>query len=65
MYAAQCMGPDKYAQWTEVTVEELNTFIGFIILMVLVPIPALFDYWSRDNTFKYARIADQIGQTGF
>ena len=65
LYAQQCMGPEKYADWTKVTPEEINAFFGFMILMGLVQLPALSDYWSKDDTFRYGKIADRITRDRF
>ena len=55
LYAQQCMGDDKYTAWNKVTIEELNVFIGFMILMGLVQLPSSADYWSKDETFRYTQ----------
>ena len=65
LYAQQCMGEDKYATWNKVTFEELNAFIGFMILMGLVQLPSFADYWSKDETFRYTKIADKISRDRF
>ena len=54
-----------YTVWTKVTADELNAFFGFMILMGLVQLPALSDYWSRDDTFRYGKIADRITRDRF
>ena len=59
------MRPEKYADWTKVTAEEINAFFGFMILMGLVQLPALSDYWSKDDTFRYGKIADRITRDRF
>lgn len=45
--------------------EELNAFLGFMILMGLVKLPSLADYRSRDATFHYGKIADRISRDRF
>ena len=42
------MGPAKYADWVEVSVPELKAYLGFSILMGIVKLPALEDYWKVD-----------------
>ena len=61
-YAREVMGPEKYAKWTEVTVAELEAFIGFNLLMGLNPKPSLTDYWSTNSLYHYAPIADRISR---
>jgi len=43
-YALECMGGEKFARWTPVTVEELNAYMGFMILMGIVHLPSMYDY---------------------
>ena len=59
------MGSDRYAFWTRVLFEEMTAFLGFMILMGLVQLPALSDYCSRDDTFKYGKIADRKSRDRF
>ena len=47
-------------QWTPITLEEFRTFLGFNILMGIVHLPAIDDYWSKDPRTRYAPIADKI-----
>ena len=54
MYAKETMEPAKYSAWMEINLEELKAYIGFCILMGLVPLPELSDYWTSDPYFHYA-----------
>ena len=45
--------------------EELRAYFGFKIMMGLVPLPAVDDYWRRDPLFHYAPIADRISRKRF
>ena len=63
-FALECMGADKFASWTKITVEELQAYMGFMILMGLVKLPSIFDYWKKDETFHYSSIASRITRTG-
>ena len=45
LYAQQNLGEDE---WDKVTVEELRAYFGFKVIMGLVPLPAVDDYWRRD-----------------
>ena len=64
LYAATTMG-EAYDQWTKITVDELKAYFGFLILMGLVPLPSMYDYWSRSQTFHYSPIADRIPRDRF
>ena len=65
LYAEQVMGPAKYLVWKEVNVTEMKAYIGFSILMGLVRLPAIEDYWKVDPYLHYAPIADQISRQRF
>ena len=56
---------DLYSTWMKLTVPELQAYIGFTILMGMVQLPALEDYWSKDNTFRYGMVADRISRDRF
>ena len=56
---------DDYEKWQLVTVEELQAFMGFMIQMGLVRLPALSDYWSKNSTYHYLPIASRINRTRF
>ena len=65
LYAEQVMGPAKYLEWKEVNVTEMKAYIGFSILMGLVRLPAIEDYWKVDPYLHYAPIADRISRQRF
>ena len=56
------MGPVTFQQWTPVTSEELEAFLGFYFLMGLNPKPSVEDYWSTDPVFHYQPIASRISR---
>ena len=58
-YALECMGGEKYAQWTQVTVPELQAYMGFMILMGIVHLP---DYWKKDEILHYSPVASRISR---
>ena len=64
-YANQVMGDEKFNKWTKVTVEELDAFLGFHILMDIIHLPAVDDYWRGDPLLHYAPIADRITRDRF
>ena len=64
-YAKQVMGEESYQRWSPITLEEIRAFLGFNILMGIVHLPAIDDYWSRDQHTRYAPIADKISRQRF
>lgn len=63
-YAAECLG-DLYQAWTPLTIVEFQAYTGFMILMGLVKMPSMYDYWQRDEIFHYAPIANKISRDRF
>ena len=59
-FALESMGGEKFAKWTEVTVEELQAYTGFMTLMGLVKLPSIYDYWQRDEIYHYSPVASRI-----
>ena len=65
LYAKEVMGDIKYESWTKITVEEIKAYFGFMLLMGMVPLPSLEDYWKKDPVFHYLPIADHISRDRF
>ena len=65
LYASQVMGDSQFATWEQVTIEELKAYFGFMILMGLNQLPALFDYWRLDVIYHYSPIASRISRKRF
>ena len=65
IYANQVMGEERYDKWEKVTESELMAYLGFAILMGIVQMPAINDYWRRDPFLHYAPIADRISRDRF
>ena len=63
-YAAECLG-EKFEYWEQVTVDELKAYLGFMILMGVVRLPSIADYWRTDDIFHYAPIASRISKNRF
>ena len=59
-YANQVMGDEKFQQWETVNVDELRTFLGDLILMAIIHLPSINDYWRPDPLMHYSPIADRI-----
>ena len=64
LYAYACLG-EYYESWDKVTPDEIRAYMGFMILMGLVQLPALCDYWRKDSTFHYEPIASRISWRRF
>ena len=64
-YAHQEMGDEKFAKWQPIDSNEFNAYLGFNILMGLVRLPELEDYWKNDPYFNYPPISDKISRTRF
>ena len=60
LYTCICMEETIFESWEKVTVDELEAFMGFMILTGLVRLPSLSDYWKTDSLFHYKLIADCI-----
>ena len=65
LFALQCLGEEKYAQWVEVTVDELKAYLGFMILVGVVKLPSIYDYWKTSAIFHYSPIASRISRDRF
>ena len=64
-YAAECMGAEKFDRWDKVTVEELCAYLGFMLLMGVVHLPSLYDYWKNNEVYHYSPIASKISRNRF
>ena len=59
------MGKDKYDIWDQVTEDEILAYIGFMVLMGIVRLPSIYDYWRKDNTLNYSPISTKIPRDRF
>ena len=62
-YAAFCLRGSA-STWTT-DEQEIRAYFGFYILMGLVRLPEIRDYWSNSDTFHYAPVADRISRKRF
>ena len=60
-YATTCIGDS----WEPITPEELCAYFGFMMLMGLVKLPSIYDYWQKDLVYHYSPIADRISRKRF
>lgn len=63
-YALECVG-EKYKRWDKMTVKELKAFMGFMLLMGIVHLPSIADYWKKDEVCHYAPISRRISRNRF
>ena len=59
------MGNEKYTTWRKVTTDDIQALLGFSILMGIVQLPSLDDYWKKDPLLHYTPIADRISRDRF
>ena len=59
------MGEEMYQLWNRITVEEVKAYLGFFLLMGLIPLPSTYDYWSTNPIYYYSPIADRITRDRF
>ena len=59
------MGEEKFDTWQQVSVEEIMAYMGFMILMGIVKLPSISDYWKRNEIFHYEPIASRITRDRF
>ncbi|XP_064382929.1 piggyBac transposable element-derived protein 4-like [Halichondria panicea] len=64
-YADQSMTPLQHEKWIPLTLEELKAYIGFCILMGVVTLPSIEDYWKKDTLLHYSPIASKISRDRF
>ncbi len=64
-YASQTMTDCQAETFTEITAVELKAYIGFCILMGMVRLPSIDDYWKRNPIFRYEPIASKITRDRF
>lgn len=60
-YATTCIG----ASWAPIIQEKLCAYFGFMLLMGIVKLPSIYDYWQKDEVYHYSRIADRISRKWF
>lgn len=64
-YALLRLGEEKFRQWDDITEEDLLAYFGIMIVMGLVKLPSLADYWQRDSLFHCSIIANSMSRDRF
>ena len=64
-YACELMGEEKYEKWEELELNDMYAYFGIMIMMGLVSLPSLHDYWKRDSLFYCPAIAQKMTRDRF
>ena len=64
-YACSVMGEARYEKWETVKREDLHAYFGIMVMMGLVDLPCLQDYWKRDPLFYCPFIAERMARDRF
>ena len=64
-YARTVMGEDRYRKWDKVEADDMYAYFGIMIMMGLVELPSLHDYWQRDPLFHCPAIAKRMARDRF
>lgn len=59
------MSDSQYEGWCEVTVPKLRAYFNFCILIGIVRLPSLDDYWKKDLRLHYDSVASRITRDRF
>ena len=62
LYAMEVMSDEKYEKWDPISIEDMEAYFGFNILMGINSLPSLEDYWKKDPLFRYTPVADRISR---
>ena len=63
-YAQECKG-ELFTTWQPITVDELLAYMGFMMLMGIVRLPRIEDYWKKDAIYHYTPVANRISRERF
>ena len=64
-YARLEMGEERYRKWDIITTEDLIAYFGIMIVMGMVRLPALADYWKRDPLFQCTIVSESMARDRF
>ena len=59
------MGAVKYDKWEKVELDDLYAYFGIMIMMGLVSLPSIHDYWKRDSLFYCPAVAERMSRDRF
>ena len=58
-YARTVMGESRYEKWEKIKADDIYTYFGIMIMMGLVELQSLHDYWQRDPLFNCPAITER------
>ena len=64
-YARTVMGESRYEKWEKIKADDIYAYFGIMIMMGLVELPSLHDYWQRDPLFNCPAIAERMARDRF
>ena len=59
------MGDERYNKWDVITSEDLIAYFGIMLVMGMVRLPALADYWKRDPLFQCTIVSKSMARDRF
>jgi len=65
LYAMEVMSDEKYEKWDPISIQDLEAYLGFNILMGINLLPSLEDYWKKNPVYHYAPVSDHISRDRF
>lgn len=63
--AAKGLPQERGRQWVDVTSQDIKCWLGIVIYMGVVDLPAVRDYWRHDGLFPAHDIYKHMSQTRF
>ena len=64
-YAKTVMGESRYEKWEKIKADDIYAYFWIMIMMGLVELPSLHDYWQRDPLFNCPAIAERMTRDRF
>ncbi len=58
----EVMSDESYEKWDPISIDDMEAYFGFNILMGINSLPSLEDYWKKDPVCHYAPVADRISR---
>ena len=57
------MSDDKYEKWDPISIEDMEAYFGFNILMGINSLPSHEDYWKKDPVFHMLLLLTALVET--
>ena len=65
LYARSVMGESRFEKWEKMQGEDMYAYFGIMIMMGLVELQSLHDYWKRDPLFNCPAITERMARDRF